>query len=269
MRSPDSAFDLRAALTEGVRAAIAALQEGDGEPDAVHACRVHLKRARALVRVGHAIAPGVSVEFNKAARDIMRSLSAARDLAALAQTAHAISKHSGKRAAAALDSASEALTATRQAVENIDQEAALTGLRSLLTLAQVWPQASARQISRGAQRVVRRARKAYRKGFDVEAPAEKRHQWRQCEKDRLYAMALLDGAWPKSRPRRRKRTKRLVDLLGRERDVVLLSRKLEATPALAGDEASANAALSVLRKRRAKLAQRAGRIASALHRGRA
>lgn len=269
MRSPGSPFDLREALSEEVRGAIQALEGNDGKPKTVHAARVRLKRARALARVGHAFAPGLAGVFNDAARGIMGSLAEARNLAALAKTARGLAKQSKKRAAKALDAAREALEGARDLAAPVDYAAVNAGLRDLLALAQVWPEASARQVARGAQRVARRARKAWRKGHSNGAPEEKRHEWRQREKDRLYAAALLEDVWPHSRPVRHRANKKLVKALGREHDLALLGDKLEKQPALTGGDSEAVAALKALGRERKRLSSRARQIAARLHEGRA
>jgi CHAD domain-containing protein len=267
MRSPGSTFDLRAALSDEIRAALAEFEKGQGDAKAVHACRVRLKRARSLARVGHAFAPGLSAVFNDSARSIMRSLAEARNLAALAKAAHSLAKKSKKRAAAGLKAVSEALEDAHEVAAPVDLAAVNAGLRDLLALAQVWPEASARQVKRGARRVARRARKAWRGGNDPDAPAEKRHEWRQREKDRLYAAALMDGVWP--RPHRLGVNKRLVCRLGQEHDLMLLSQRLEASPSLAGNEANAVAALKALRAQRKRLVKNVRRVGVRLHGGRA
>lgn len=265
MRSPGSNFDLRAALSEQVRGALAELEHGEDGRAAVHACRVRLKRARSLARVGHAFAPGLSAVFNDSARAIMHALAETRNLAALAKAARRAAKGAKRRAAEGLRAASYALDAEREQAAPIDLEAVNAGLRDLLALAQVWPEPSARQVRRGARRVVRRARKAWRQGGDKAAPEEKRHLWRQREKDRLYAAALLGGAWPTQR--RRGGNAQLVKLLGKEHDLALLTQRLEAAPSLAGAEAAA--ALKAVEKRRKQLTKRARRVAVLLHEGRA
>lgn len=265
MRSPGSTFDLRAALSEQVRAALSEVENADDRVDAVHACRVRLKRARSLARVGHTFAPGLSAVFNDSARGIMRLLAEAQNLAALAKAARALAKRAKRRAAAGLKAASHALEEEREQAQAIDFAAVSAGLRDLLALAQVWPEPSARQVKRGARRIVRRARKAWRQGAVKDAPEDKRHQWRQREKDRFYAASLLHGAWPTRR--RNNAGARLVKALGKEHDLALLTQRLEASPALAGAEGAA--ALKALRVRRKRLAKRARRAAEQLHEGRA
>lgn len=260
MRSPSSTFDLRAALCEEVNEAIAAL---DRDAKAVHACRVKLKRARALARIGHVFAPGMAAVFNDTAREIMHELAIARNLAALSKAARKLAKRSKKRAKASLRCLSQALTEQRKAAGPPDLAAVETGLRDLLALAQVWPEASALQVRRGARYVARRARRAWRKGRDADASVEKRHEWRQREKDRLYVSSILGEAWP--RRHRRARNERLVDLLGREHDLMLLTQRVENSPEFTGGGDNAEAAIEALQARRRQLLKRARRVAERLH----
>lgn len=264
MRSPEPASDLRAALQQELRAALEELEESKGRPKGIHRCRVRLKRARALARVGRACAPGLSQVFNDSARGVMRTLAQPRELAALAEAARRIGEKSGKRAEEALTTVAETLDAERGALGPLDMEAARTGLRDLSALAQVWPEASARQIKRGAMRLVRRARRARRLGYGADE-AKRRHDWRKREKDRLYAAMLLDDAWPK--PRRRKLGDKLGDVLGKERHASLLIERISAEPALAGVDKAPKQALKALKRRCRTLAARADAMGAQLHVG--
>ena len=268
MRSPASTFDLRTALSNEIEAAIEALSQGDSGRKAIHACRVRLKRARALARVGHIGAPGLSAVFDDSARSIMQSLAGARDLSALAQTARTLAKQSRKKTARAeLKAIAEDLEAARENLPQVDLAAINAGLRDLHSLAQVWPEASERQIRRGARRIVRRARRAWRKARNPTASAERRHDLRQREKDRLYAATLLGDAWPVKRRLTRNRT--LTELLGQEHDIRLLITRLTAPSTASGGPHDGEAALRVLRRRQAKLMRRSRRVSAQLHRKRA
>src|SRR5262249_52140168 len=203
------------------------------------------------------------------ARAIMGSLALERNLAALAKTARGLAKHAKKSAARGLDAAHDALDVARRGAPPVDYAVVNSGLRDLLALAQVWPEASARQIARGAQRLARRARKAWRKGHDRDLSEDKRHQWRQREKDRLYAARLLDEVWPASRPSRASANRKLVKALGREHDLALLAARLTAAPAMAGESDDAGAALKAVKSGRRRRDARARRIAARLHAGRA
>ncbi|WP_395647765.1 CHAD domain-containing protein [Terricaulis sp.] len=268
MRSPAAAFDLRAALSDEVRAAISELEKEPLRPKIVHRCRVRLKRARALSRIGGNCAPGLAKVFNDSARTLMRSLAQERELASLADAARVCAKKAKKRESAALEAVAETLERAREQIAPMNLETIRAGLKDLLALAQVWPEASPRQVARGAERIARRARRARRRGRESDTPA-RRHEWRKREKDRLYAVELLNGAWPDDRRRRRKTGERLADALGHERDALLLIARIEADPALAGGHDGAKRALKAMRQRRAKLGARADAIGRDLHAGHA
>lgn len=264
MRSPRAAFDLRAALSEEIRSALAQFDAVADKPKALHRCRVRLKRARALARVGRSCAPGLAAVFNESARGVMRTLGQRRDLTALADAARDLADRSGKKSAAALEAVAAELDARRTAMAPLDGENLRGSMKDLLALALVWPEASARQAQKGAERIARRARRACRRGRSSETIAH-RHAWRKREKDRLYAVTLLDGAWPTNRRRRKAQGEKLDDALGREHDVLLLIERVAEEPALAGGEDAAKRALKRLKRRAAKLAQRADEIGAKLH----
>lgn len=266
MRSPTAAFDLRAALSDEIRAALDELGAARLKAKAVHRCRVRLKRARALARVGRACAPGLSAVFNESARAVMHELSHARDLAALCAAARTTARKAPKKQGAALLQAADAFAALERELPALDRNAVGAGLRDLLAMAQVWPEASPRQIEKGATRIVRRARKAQRRGR-ASTLAARRHEWRKREKDRLYAAMLLGGAWPANAKRRLARNERLGDALGRERDALLLVERLEHEPHLAGGANSASLARKALARRLRRLGRRADAIGDALHSG--
>lgn len=228
--------------------------------------RVRVKRARALARVGRACAPGLSAVFNDSARQVMRTLAEARDLAALADAARARAGKERGETSLALEHVADALEIARLERPGLDFDTARAGLKDLLALAQVWPEASPRQIHKGARRIARRARRAFRRAHE-DGAASRRHEWRKREKDRFFAALLLDDAWP--RARRRKDSARLGEMLGEERDTMLLIARVEAAPAIAGDGKSSKRALKALRKRCARVSGHADELGKALHAGRA
>lgn len=261
MRSPKAAFDLRGALTDEVRAAVNEFDAVVSDPTALHRCRVRLKRARALARVGRACAPGLSAVFNDTARVIMKALAPTRALTALGNAARECASAAKPKPRQALATAADILDAERQSLPEPDIQSTRARLADLLALAQVWPETSARQIRKGARRIERRARRARRRGRRSDDPA-RRHEWRKREKDRYFAALLLGEAWPGRL--RRKLTARLGDILGEERDTLLLAQRLAADPALASDPTQTKRALKTLARRRAQLARRADALAARL-----
>jgi hypothetical protein len=252
MRSPGPSFDLRAALRAEVRAALDELDTGFSDPKAVHRTRVRLKRARALARVGRISAPGLAEVFNDSARACMHALAPVRDANALAEAARNAARKEGKKAGKALSRAADRLAMTPTA---FDMDTVHTGLKDLLALAQVWPDASQRQIRRGAERIARRAKRARKHAIGA-AAADVRHTWRKREKERLYVADILGPSWPRGRKRRA--TTRLTDTLGHERDARLLAERLQDS--VANDDASAARAVRALKRRGRKLAARADKI---------
>jgi CHAD domain-containing protein len=263
MRSLEQGFDLRHALADEVAAASAALTQGP-HPKDIHRCRVALKRARALARIGAAAAPGLAGVFQSVARRTMAALAPARELAALSETARRLAARETGRRSAALTQVADALTDEAASPGHADLDAATQGLRDLTALARVWPEMSPRQVSAGARKVARRARKAAKRGHKARDP-EHRHQWRKREKERLYALSALGKHWPFKR--RRRTSERLGEVLGRERDVLLLIERVRAEPTLAGGAKDAKRALKALSQRAKRLASRADRIGDRVHAG--
>jgi len=265
MRSPKADFDLSAALVREVQAAVAALRETPPSPESIHRCRVSLKRARALARIGRIGAPALAAVFNETARTIMHALNDARDLAALAHTARAYAATGEKKEAAALILVAQHLEAAGAKLAPPRCEQLRASLRDLIALAQVWPEPSQRQVRKGVLRIVKRARDAYVRGRGARSAAP-RHAWRKREKDRFYAADLMGATWPETPPRRRKRSEALGHALGQERDVLLLIERVKDNPEIAGDSKAAVHARDLLKARRKKLRDRADSMGAKLHR---
>lgn len=264
MRGTAEAFDLRDALKAELEAAQDALALSD-TAQAVHRCRVAVKRARALARVGAVGAPGLAALFNDAARALMADLSAARDLAALRDCAAAEARKAAPQAAAALKRTAKSLTELHERAPAPEREAIGAQLRDLAALANVWPEPSAAQVARGVKRVIKRARKSFAHARGSNKPV-RRHTWRKREKDRLYAAQLTGSAWPDKVKRRRGRAQNLTHALGGERELLLLIARLEMEPHLAGGGKPASVALSALKGVRDRRAKTADRFGAKLHR---
>lgn len=259
MRSPGVAFDLRAAMTQELNAALEELESRANEAKTVHQCRLRLKKARALGRLGQGVAPGLAAVFNDTAQTVMRHLGQARDHTALADIARKLANKTGHRSATALIEVANGLHSAHEQAPPLDLDNVRAGIRDLIALAQVWPEPSARQIRTGAARLAKRARRAHRRATHAAEP-HRRHDWRKREQSRLFAAMLLDRAWP--RVRRRKDSKALTHVLGLERDAWLLLERIEHEPALGPDIEPAK---RTLRKYCARLRKRANKLGAGLH----
>lgn len=263
MRSPAPAFDLRAALARELIEALSLLDTPTVTPKSVHRCRVHLKRARAVAKVGRVCAPGLAAIFNESARATMRMLAQAREIHALAEAAAAAATKAGKKSAAGLASLAQSLAQSDTAMDAPDIQSARASLKDLLALAQVWPEASPRQVRRGAERIARRARRARRRGLHCDDP-DLLHDWRKREKERLYAAELLGDVWPYRRAR--KLGEKLTTILGEVRDTRLLHDRIEAAALTSGSAKADRRALSALEQRAEKLHKRADRVGEKMRR---
>jgi hypothetical protein len=264
--SAPAAFDFRAALIQQVQAALVACVGPTLSPKAVHDCRVHLKRARALARLGRYSAPGLAKVFNDAARAVMIGLSHDRDLAALAAASRTLARACGKRTRLALETCAATLDQERRALPPINTDHVRKHIRDLQALAQVWPECTSAHVVKGVNRILRRARTAYREARRAEDP-DHRHAWRKREKDRLYSVELLGEHWPRGLRRRFKANLALGDLLGQEREVMLLVDKLRHNRDMAGGEEAAARAIETCETRLRGLRKRARRLGARLHHG--
>jgi len=259
MRSPAAAFDLRGALVRELTAASDALESAGAR--AVHQCRVRLKRALALGELGRTVAPGLAVVFNDTAREVMRLLREAREPAGLAEASRTMALRTGQKSAAVLLTIADALHAEAKTLPAPDAENVRAGIRDLCALAHVWPEPSTQQVRAGAMRLARRARRARKQGLSS-ADAQLRHKWRKREQARLFAASVLGDAWP-GRPRR-KLSRKLSDLLGVERDLLLLAERIGHQPELAGGPDAVNRARRTLSTHAARLRRRVDKIGAEL-----
>jgi hypothetical protein len=266
MRSPAPAFDLRTTLARELTDALGQLDKAALSGRAVHRCRVHIKRARAVARVGKVCAPGLAAVFNESARATMRTLANARAATALSEAAQATAEGAGKKSAVALGALAASLAPNDAAANAPDIQGARASLKDLLALAQVWPEASPRQMRKGAERIARRAKRARRRALHCDDP-ELLHLWRKREKDRLYAAELLAASWPHRRLR--KLSDKLTAVLGDARDVRLLQDRLEAAALTCGSPQADRRALRALERRFEELHASADRLGEKLRRKRA
>ncbi|MFT3727184.1 MAG: CHAD domain-containing protein [Terricaulis sp.] len=229
------------------------------KPQTIHRCRVALKRARALAFVGSVSAPGLAEIFDDSARALMRTLGAARDNWVIERTARALASRVGRKSRRELEALADRIEVFRRTTPSFNEDSVRAGFADLLAIAQVWPEASPRQVERGVRRVAKQAQRAWRHARKAEQPD--RHAWRKREKARLYAASLLPAAWPNGRPRRRKRNAKLAQILGDERDLVLLMQRLEADHPADG----APRALPALSKAKKRIVKRADRLGKRLH----
>jgi CHAD domain-containing protein len=241
---PKKPFDdeIRRAGLELIEDAITILRDQpSGSHEAVHDARKRFKRLRALYRLIAKAAPGFSREENARFRDIARSLAFARDATALVETADyleafALSNAQGK----ALRSVTTILRKRRDhAIEHeagLDDAiaAAIAGCeegRARLKAASLPDDLknTARLVRTGWAKQRKRARKALVDCHD-HADVEHFHELRKAGQTYWMHLGLLRRLWPSAMRAKRADTKRLVDILGHDHDLSVLTAFTDREP---------------------------------------
>jgi CHAD domain-containing protein len=266
---------LKQAVREQAEKARLALRERpEGDAEAVHDARKRFKKIRSALRlVRPALGPAYKRE-NARWRDAGRRLEAARDAAALAETAASARRLCAESVEDALfDAVEAALTRRREAAERgLDGRIRQTlkdveaGLRALDGLdvegaAPLWRS--------GLKKTYGRGRDAFRGCRAMEAagaPVDPAlwHDWRKRAKHHRLHMRLLRPLWKDEMKAREDRAGALGDALGAERDFMLLIEALEPAPK-GLDAAAARDLRAVLEARRERFRSDALRLGAALY----
>ena len=254
MRAPQQSL-----LTE-MHAAQALLARTRGPSDAaIHLARQHVKRARAILRLVSTAGPALYRQVNRVLRDANRALREARDRAVVSETLRSL----GVRKPYLQPAISDIESYWRLhrgdghglAVPAQDRHAALDALalaaaavRNSRRLARSFEQ----DIPAAIQMSYRKARQAYRRAARKSSDAA----WHECRKQTKYLHYQLQIAdeqqW--QHPGALDQSDRLQSMLGKQRDLALLTAELQRTGADRG--AAGKAVLLCIKRRRARLARK-------------
>lgn len=226
---------------------------------AVHTGRVRLKRARAIARIAMPTAPWTARRINTMAADIMDALSAARDRQALADLAERFAQKAKPKSAKAFHAVAAALL-NHHSIAAPDLAHAAQETRKLVAMARALPALNADDIATGLERLSRRAEKAKRTGRGSRIEAL-RHTWRKREKDMHYALQMVTKTRGPALAKKDARHAALGEVLGLERDAMVLRDWLEGREGRAALKPKARArAQKLLAKRIKRLANKADRL---------
>ncbi|MDE1157673.1 MAG: CHAD domain-containing protein [Neorhizobium sp.] len=256
---PDRPFteELRSVAASQLKKAIDLLEnQPDGPHEAIHDARKKFKRVRALYRLVGIDAKDFRKTENARLRDMARSLAAVRDAAALVETTTYLAGYaSSPEEVTALAAAGEALGMRRDriAAEEHDLAAKLTAaaetcreaIAALATLGlDDRPGRTAKRLAKvwKRQRIRAQVALALCSPSPVDAAAawqgdseEAFHELRKCGQAYWMHLALLADAWPSAMRAKQRETKSLVDLLGHEHDLSVLSQLIDENPSAVGD----------------------------------
>lgn len=220
-------------------------QQPDGPHAAVHAARKKFKRLRGLYRFVQSAEPKFRSEENRRFGDIARTLSKARDAAALVETVEYLQGFDHSEAQShALTSAHDALTKRRDAMTSDEGDLA-TRIEAALTECEKGKHALEQlSLPSGGKTTAKLIRKTWSKqrkraldalnrchgrhGHDIHD--EDFHDLRKSGQVYWMHLALLRKLWPSAMRAKKIEAKHLVDLLGHEHDLSVLKAFVEHEP---------------------------------------
>ena len=233
----DPGVELKRVVAEQAEKALASLTDRpDGLHAGVHDMRKRAKKIRACFRLARPALGKAYKRENARYRDAAGELSRLRDAAAMVEMADVLRDlpeeeldpdlldRLGKGLAKRRDKAVKRLGNTDAAVDRA-RRALEKGVAALPAIE--LPAAGFGTLDGGFRKTYARARDGYsvcrREPTDAEI-----HEWRKRTKYHWYHLRLLRDVWPDAIKARRDLTKHLADLLGDERDLMLLARTIEA-----------------------------------------
>lgn len=240
----------------------------DGLHEAIHAARKKFKRLRNLYRLLVTGDKDFRHRENARFRDAGRSLSQLRDATALIETVEHLADH------ALTDDESETLAAAREvlAMRRDDIAAAETDLEAkvaavvdecraaidaldTLTLPSK-PGHAARLVGKGWRKGLEKAHEAL-ETCQGESHGEAFHDLRKAAQAYWMNLSLMLGLWQSAFVAKRNDAKRLVDLLGHEHDLTVLTTLLDHEPETFGNGEGQSFLLAIIIRRQMELRREA------------
>lgn len=217
----------------------------DGPHEAIHDARKRFKRIRSLYRLIQPDAPDFRRQENARIRDIARQLSSVRDATALVETVTYLADFAASpEEKTALETARTTLTARRDriAAEEHDLPAkiasALEGCREAIDALDALnlsdtPRKTAKHLGKAWRKQLAKAHAAVRE-CEKQGGAESYHELRKSGQAYWMHLSLLREIWPSAMQAKQNECKTLVDLLGHEHDLSVLTELADKEPSLFG-----------------------------------
>ncbi|AXV16248.1 metal-binding protein [Neorhizobium sp. SOG26] len=261
--------EFRAVAESQLSRAIRLLEDQPETPhEAVHAARKRFKRLRALYRLVAPDAKAFRHRENARIRDVAKTLSAVRDATALIETVDYLATHAGSDdELAALKLASEALTERRNRIAEEEQDlpakitAASAACREAIAALEELdlddrPGPTAKRLAKAWKKQREKADTALA-ACDSQSDAEHYHELRKAGQAYWMHLSLLRDAWPSAMLAKQQKTKELVDILGHEHDLSVLTGLVNESPDLFGDSDTLARVLGAIIARQQALRQEA------------
>lgn len=221
-------------------------EQPDGPHEAVHDARKRFKRIRALYRLIQPDAKEFRRRENARIRDMARTLSAVRDATALVETVDYLASLAGSaEETAALAFASKTLTERRDRIAAEEHDLSAKMRAAVATCHEAIGAIEEIQLDDDPPKTARRLAKVWKKqrlrahsalAACVEhGDAEAYHELRKCGQTYWMHLSLLGEIWPSAMLAKQMQAKELVDLLGHEHDLSVLTGLVNENPELFGD----------------------------------
>ncbi|MGE7367591.1 CHAD domain-containing protein [Neorhizobium sp. NPDC001467] len=239
--------EVRRVAESQLRRAIDLLRDQpDGQHKAVHDARKRFKRVRALYRLLGSDARHFRKQENARIRDVAKTLSTARDATALIETTeYLVGDAASPEEIAALTFASNALIERRDRIvaaetdlaqkiaSAIDQSGEAIEALEALTLTDD-PKKTAKRLSR-AWRKRRKASAEALAACHAQPEADVFHELRKAGQTYWMHLSLMRDLWPSAMAAKHDDAKTLVEILGHEHDLSVLTQLINEEADLFGD----------------------------------
>ncbi|HEX5935747.1 MAG TPA: CHAD domain-containing protein [Pseudorhizobium sp.] len=246
---PDRPFtaEFCSVVEHQLRQAIHFLEEQpDGPHEAIHDARKKFKRVRALYRLIQPDAKAFRLRENERIRDMAKTLSIVRDATALVETVDYLAGEAvSPEEIAALNTASKALIERRDRIASDETDLPAKIAAAVQTCRDAIEALSGLQLDDSPQKTARRLARAWRKQLsraaadlvacEEGADAEAFHDLRKVGQTYWMHLALLSDLWQSAMRAKKEQAKMLVDLLGHEHDLSVLTQTVNENPDLFGD----------------------------------
>ncbi|MFB9947422.1 CHAD domain-containing protein [Rhizobium puerariae] len=221
-------------------------KQPDGPHEAIHDARKKFKRVRALYRLVQPDAREFRRRENARIRDMAMTLSAVRDATALVETVDYLASQAvSAEEMAALAFASKTLTKRRDRIASEEHDLPAKMAAAVDTCREAIGATEGLELDNDPRKTAKRLAKAWRKqrlrahgalsACEEHADAEAYHELRKCGQTYWMHLSLLDDIWPSAMLAKQRQAKELVDLLGHEHDLSVLTGLVNESPELFGD----------------------------------
>nr|CAD6407838.1 CHAD domain-containing protein [Rhizobium sp. Q54] len=240
----------------------------NGPHEAIHDARKKFKRVRALYRLIQLDAKEFRQRENERIRDMARTLSAVRDATALVETVdYLASEATSPEEISALAFASKALIERRDRIASEETDLIRKIAAAVRTCREAIDALDELDLDDSPRKTARRLSKAWRKqlartaadlvGCEEGGHTEAFHDLRKVTQTYWMHLSLLSDLWPSAMRAKQKEAKALVDLLGHEHDLSVLTQVVNENPDLFGDSETLARLIGAIIARQQDLRQRA------------